>query len=54
MRYPFCFRRLSDRLSITITILLTLVAYRFAIMDRLPNVDHLVRLTAAPARGRDI
>ena len=35
---------LADRLSITITILLTLVAYRFAIVDRLPNVDHLTLL----------
>lgn len=35
---------LSDRLSITITMLLTLVAYRFAIMDRLPNVDDLTLL----------
>jgi hypothetical protein len=35
---------LSDRLAITITILLTLVAYRFAIMDRLPSVDYLTLL----------
>ena len=43
---------LADRLAITITILLTLVSYRFAIMDRLPNVDDLVRCAAAPEPSR--
>ena len=34
----------AARLSITLTILLTLVSYRFSIMSKLPKIDYLTRL----------